>query len=36
MAAAEAIENHEDETWADTYYEGYIHQLQPETTHKFH
>ena len=37
MAAAQAAENHrESEAWPDSYGEGYIHQFQPETTHKTH
>ena len=24
------------ETWPDTFYEGYIHQFQPEPIHKIH
>ena len=37
MAAAQAAQNHGDE-WGltDTYDEGYIHQFQPEPTHKIY
>ena len=34
MAATKAAENHGDDTWPDTYDEGYIHQFQPGPTHK--
>ena len=35
MGAAQAAENHEmSEALPDTFYEGYIHQFQPEATHK--
>ena len=37
MAAAQAVENQGDEeVWPDTLNEGYIHQFQPEPTHKSH
>ena len=37
MAAAQAADNHGDD-WGLTWYldEGYIHQFQPEPTHKIH
>ena len=36
-SATQAAENHGDEwTSPDTFYEGYIHQFQPEPTHKIH
>ena len=37
MAAKQEAENHwDEEAWPETYDEGYIHQFQPETTHKIH
>ena len=37
MAAAQAIETMEmNEAWPDIFYEGYIHEFQPETTLKIH
>ena len=33
--AAQAAENHQAaEAWPDIFYEGYIHQFQPEPNHK--
>ena len=34
MAAAQAAEI--SEVWPDTYDEGYVHQFQPEPTHKIY
>ena len=37
MAAAQAPENHGDKRGLTcTYDAGYIHQFEPETTHKIH
>ena len=37
MAAAQATENNGMYVaWSDIFYEGYIHQFQPESTHKIH
>ena len=37
MAAAQAAENHgDDNTWSTINDEGYVHQFQPEPTHRIH
>ena len=37
MAPVQAAENHGDNgAWPDIYDKAYIHQFQPEPTHKIH
>ena len=35
--SSQAAENHGDfDAWPDIFHDGYIHQFQPESTHKIH
>ena len=36
MAVAKASESEVSEVWCDSYDDRYIHQFQPETTHRIH